>query len=277
MARLHPDRAKLRLQRLKDLEEYQRDYYARKHRKPPTPILPKQEEKVRAKLEKAAVQPLTRKERLAPFHQLYKKYAKEHPKPQAPGTVGPEQYLRRGELVDKAAILANMLGSIDDVSEVLDTGVDILDKYVSGGQLNIYEGAEVDRGYSDLILSRDLQDEFGIDIKEVERLGKFLTGAIDVIEDVNYQNDFRRAVANGEIDLELGVRHARQLMANLSPSQNYRLFQGYNEDGISPASKAACRKFNWNEAFEAFELDDYGFGDVQESEFWAWFRELFYS
>src|ERR1035437_9550835 len=76
MARLHPDRAKLRLQRLKDLEEYQRDYYARKHRKPPTPILPKQEEKVRAKLEKAAVQPLTRKERLAPFHQLYKKYPK---------------------------------------------------------------------------------------------------------------------------------------------------------------------------------------------------------
>lgn len=187
--------------------------------------------------------------------------------------------LPRGDLVDRIAVLANVIG-IDDVADELETNQDIIDNLLQGGRLNYLSAREIESGYENLN-----PDE--IDLDYVEREAAVLQDTLKAI-DISLANIFRQAVINGDVNLDEIWERGHSLLGSVL-TQGRQLdkilesYQEYIETGSYPCWNAEQQKFlrktdkiDLNEMFAAYEADEHEIWDIEDSEFWAWFRELFY-
>lgn len=181
--------------------------------------------------------------------------------------------LAEGQLIDKLAVLSNT-HTIDTTADVLDTDVDLLLKALQGGILNRLEKAELNEQYYHLVRDTELQNEYDVDIDNVEKNAAVLRSALTSIDDVDSIIIFRSAVADGEVSLEK-LEQGVSLFGNLTRGQLSKILDAWveNQTGALTTSRA----FDLDEMFDAYlEGDGGNFWDIEDSEFWAWFRELFY-
>lgn len=180
--------------------------------------------------------------------------------------------LPEGTLLDKLSVLSN-LHTTETASEILDTDSDLLIKAIQGGTLNRLEQAELNEQYYHLVRDTELQDEYEVDIDYVEREAAVLRSALTSIDDINSIIIFRNAVADGEVSLDK-LEKGVSLFGNLTRGQLGKILDAFveNKSGIL----ATAREFDLDEMFDAYEDDNADFWDIEESDFWAWFRELFY-
>lgn len=196
--------------------------------------------------------------------------------------------LPEGSTADKIAILISQL-EYDRAAEALDVDETLLDKVVGGTQLNRLERYEIEEQLSHLMRDEELQSEYDVDVDFIEKNASHLTDTIR-LKNVDDQNIIRGGIADGDIDLDKFTR-AISLFRDLNNSQLGRILDAYADQkkgipiyhvkrdkktGLIQMTKRKVRQFDINEMFDAAELDDYHIMDVEESEFWAWFRELFY-
>lgn len=180
--------------------------------------------------------------------------------------------LQEGTLLDKLAVLSN-LHTTETAAEILDTDADLLIKAIQGGALNRLEQAELTEQYYYLVRDEDLQDEYEVDIDYVEREAAVLRESLKLMDDINSMIIFRNAVADGEVSLDK-LEKGYTLFGNLTRGQLGKILDAFveNQSGMLTTS----RKFDLDEMFDAYEGDGQDFWDIEESDFWAWFRELFY-
>lgn len=72
----------------------------------------------------------------------------------------------------------------------------------------------------------------------------------------------------------LKTRKNYNLFGNLTSGQLGKILDAWVENHTG--SLTTSRNFDLDEMFDAFDEDGNDFWDLEESEFWAWFRELFY-
>ncbi len=190
--------------------------------------------------------------------------------------------LPEGTLIDKLAVLAN-LNTIDTASEILDTDVDLLLKAIEGYRLNRLEQERLRGSYSELYQDPNLQNQYNIDIDYVEREAAILTDSIKEV-DLELAQIFRNVVSNGEIDLDTFDKGYHLLGGTLPRNQLARILESYQELAekgfyttyIDGKEVHRTNKIDLNEMFEMYEADGFDIWNIEDSEFWEWFRELFY-
>ncbi len=193
-----------------------------------------------------------------------------------------------GNEIDGAAILFNMYGE-DEAAEILNTDLDILLKAIQGGQLNRLETARIKEGYNHIRRDEDLISEYDIDIDKLDDYTATLTDSVSSMRKDN-ADLFRQLIADGDVDLEKYER-ASLLLSDLSiPNTEYLSTildeWSYQQEHGKPSTvrdrdgNLIKRKmFEINDIFDNY-FDDTENGvsiwDIDESTFWAWFREIFY-
>lgn len=192
--------------------------------------------------------------------------------------------LPEGSLLDKIAVLINDL-QYEQAGEALDVDLDLIEHAIKGGVLNRLQQEELRGAYSDVYRDRELQREYDIDIQYVEDQAAIITDAIRQ-KDIDNQNTIREGVADGEIDLEKFTRNkgGTRILRQLNNTQLGRILDAFaNQKRGVPNIKyvdgeaVPVRHFDINEMLDAAELDGYDItSEVEDSQFWAWFRELFY-
>lgn len=195
--------------------------------------------------------------------------------------------LPEGSLADKIAVLINKL-TYDTAADILDVDDTLLDKVVTGTKLNRHERYEIEEQFSHLMRDAEVQDEYDIDTEYIESKASLLTHTIQE-KDIDDQNVIREGIADSDIDLEKFSK-AVSIFPQLNNAQLARILDTYadqkrgvttyhhkrDEDTGLLHKGRKMRAFDINEMFDAAALDDYDISNVSESEFWAWFRELFY-
>lgn len=178
--------------------------------------------------------------------------------------------LPEANLLDKIAVLSNIL-DYEQASEILDTDEDLLLKALQGGALNRYELEEIRGQYSQVYRDSQLQDDFGIDIDNVEQKASILTDALKALDDLDSMLIFRNAVADGEVSLDK-LEKGYGLFKDLTRSQAGAILDKWlqNQSG----NIVTTRGFDLDEMFDMYFADGGDFWNIDESLFWEWFREL---
>lgn len=170
---------------------------------------------------------------------------------------------------NKLAILTNQLGGYDEVERVIGVDQELVQRAVEGQQLTSIQQAEIETGFNQLYLDKELALDNGIDINAIESLSKDLSDTVNFFYDQDAENRFRQGVADGVVDAN-DLADGGTLFANLTSSQIDKVLSLLETD---EASDEISNLFS-------FYLQDYysevDFWDVQDSLFWEWFRETFY-
>lgn len=179
---------------------------------------------------------------------------------------------------DRVAILANEYG-IENTAEMLGLDTDFVDNILQGFIPTIKQSAQLEHAYTGLQLEND-----EINFAEVEHYANNLEQAMIFANEVDFvgtkfKDTLRYSVANQQIDIK---KH----LENTGAAPSYFLFA----DGLTPAHKEKIFAFllegnDADEMFEAYNEDRDTFGTIwfdneqgmQESHFWKWFRDTFYS
>lgn len=177
-------------------------------------------------------------------------------------------------LVDRLSILVGEL-DYENAAEILATSEDLIQKAIEGNRLNMLEDAELNEGYSHLLRDRQLQDDFDINSNTIEHRAQVLARIL-AQRDADISLNLRTAIADGDIDLEK-IDQWQIPIRELTNTQLSKILDAWfdNQSGNNLVTNKA---FTFDEMFEAMELDDWDIitQDLEDSEFWAWFRELFY-
>lgn len=184
--------------------------------------------------------------------------------------------LPRGDLYDEIAVLANIAGGIDEAADILDVDVEWLVNLFLGGNLNRMQERELEGQYRDFARDVNAHELFDIDIDYVEQEAAIVKETRRLIDDVESGDILRQAIAESNLTLEK-LNKGFTLFDNLTRSQTGKILDAWVEQqglyydfGIEPT-------FSLDDMFDVYGDDNNNFWDMEESEFWAWFRELFYS
>ncbi len=182
-----------------------------------------------------------------------------------------------GDLIDEITVLSNLYG-IDEASEILDVDVNSIDDLLSGFKLNRLQQDEIEGGWLDVRRDKNLIQEYDIDIPYIDKQSAIIKAALDSIETVDNKNIFRKAVAEQDLDLDK-IDEGRLLFKNLTNGQLGKILEAWSEQQqrIADTGIETDDAINLNDMFDSFFDDGADFWDIEESMFWAWFREIFYS
>lgn len=192
-------------------------------------------------------------------------------------------------IIDKAAIIANVYG-IDGAADLLGVDEDLLDYGLRGNRLDRRQIALIQRGYDDAIIN-----ELDIDFDKVEAFAEKLKSAIEAVNEERYEGDrlknlFRYVVAEGKFDIEKGFESINNHPVWESLMDTGKSHKG-GGGGTTPAVKRMLLEWMVDEdtskeavdtMLEWWRLDlEYlpsaDEENIEDSLFWAWFRELFYA
>lgn len=154
--------------------------------------------------------------------------------------------------IDKLAVAANLLGGFDELSNILGVDENLLEKAIGGFTLGSRQSETLTDAFNDAI-AENLIDE-----REVNKLTTSVQSAT-LRNNTQIKDGFRLAIANGQVDLDELDNYTT--LKNLTEAQLEPLIEWLSEDVSRKASEFLDLAFSW---------------DVQESEFWKWFREIFY-
>lgn len=229
------------------------------------------------------------------------------------GSFQPIDYLPRDlriELTDELAILNNIYD--EDTAEFLDVDNDVLHRALQGYRLNRHEAAELNEGVSaaklddDLIGDFDPGDEVWDAVKDYydsrphvksfsrltenqkseafwdyfDRESRLMRKAINALRNnEDSQSIFRQAVASGEVELR-NLDRAHMLFGEsmFTPKVQEKILFAWadNQEDGGTFAVSSSKHFTLNEMFELYDTDEQ-FTGINESVWWAWFRELFYA
>lgn len=162
--------------------------------------------------------------------------------------------------VNKLAVFVNQAGGIDSAANIIGIEPELLQRAIENQDLNVFETAEIETAFNQLYLEPELAFENDIDLDELENAASELD-LIDIfIDNENLISDFKQLYANGEID---NLDAFKEMAANL----NTRFLEATIE-WIKQGNDAS-------ELFDNYETGG-NFWDLDDSEFWAWYRETFY-
>lgn len=174
----------------------------------------------------------------------------------------------------KLAILVNMLDGYDEAESATGVPAELIQKAIEGEQLTGYENALLETGFNKLYL----EDDRGLDLDDLfgMRQTKFgeptaegtttglLDKTLDFLDRTDLQNEFRALVADGSVDLG-DLETGFGLFANLTSHQAEMVL-----DGLRSGDADA------GEMFAAYLADGMDFWNIEDSDFWEWFRDTFY-
>jgi hypothetical protein len=159
--------------------------------------------------------------------------------------------------INRLAVFIAEVG-YNDAERLMGIDADLLQKAVAGETLSNYEEALIDNGYSGFTLVN--HEENYVDMDYINQVSDKLDLAVGFINDSELADSFRESLSFGQVDLDSLVENYG-LFANLSIRQMEDLFDWLSDDDNRNAKDFLDLEFSWN-------LDD--------SEFWEWFREVFY-
>ena len=176
-------------------------------------------------------------------------------------------------------MLSNEYG-IEDTSEILDVDIDLLDRYIAGGRITPMERDNIEGGFLDMRRDTEIKDLYNINVPKLDQDSAIVHRELGYIgSDIN-RDTIRLAIAEQEIDID-NFGQKGLLFRNLTDgSQLGRILDGYREQQIAILEGKAIpedKLIDLDEMFEMFIADGMDIWDVEESQFWAWFREIFYS
>lgn len=177
--------------------------------------------------------------------------------------------VRAANIWNTIAVLANALGGVDVVADVLDVPIDNVIQVVQGQNLNQSDRMDLEDSYYSLVTDLSLQDSLGINTDEIDYHATVVRDMEQLISpgegyerSLYLSHQLRAMVANGRIDLkELAASY--MIFANLNTKYVEAIF-GWIDEGGDPAE------------FFASYIAGEKFWDLENSTFWAWFREVFY-
>lgn len=166
-------------------------------------------------------------------------------------------------LLDKLAIISNELGGMDETAELLGVDTTLIEYALEGGILTRSQQAELQRSYADFELNYQAQQDYALDLDIIDEQAETLRTAEKFINDNDLASDFRYAVSEGLITLD-ELENGYGLFADLPPKQTEMIIN-WLVDGNSASG------------FINAYLNDDNIWDIEDSEFWEWFRDVFYS
>jgi len=165
--------------------------------------------------------------------------------------------------LQKLAVLINDLGGYDVASDALGIDENILHYAVEGNALDRIQDAQLTSAYANLELDNEIQNEYGIDFDNIDTVADDLQTLEFFTGDIERANDIRELVADGKIDLD-DVQSNYGLFADLNERHQDKLIEFIKDGGDA------------REFFEAYENDG-DIWDIEDSDFWEWYRDTFYS
>lgn len=163
--------------------------------------------------------------------------------------------------LNKLAVFLSEFG-YDESESLFNLDADLLQKAVAGESLSEYETALLDNAYSNLILA---ETDF-IDFQSINETASNLETALSLINDAELADSFRESFSFGQVDAEI-FNDTWQLFGNLSYSQTAMLVDWLSDNP----------DLNASEFLTAYLVDGGDiWEDVSDSEFWEWFRTVFY-
>ena len=162
--------------------------------------------------------------------------------------------------INRLAVFVSDLG-YDEAESLTGIDADLLQKAIAGESLSAYEEALIDNGYSKAVLENDNY----VDFDGLNAVADRLDLALRFIEDVDLQDSFRESVSFGQVDLD-SLDSGFGLFTQLTENQIGMLVDWLSDDDAR----------NAKEFFDAYINDDFDIHDIEESEFWEWFRSVFY-
>lgn len=162
--------------------------------------------------------------------------------------------------INRLAVFVSDLG-YDEAESLTGIDADLLQKAIAGENLSAYEEALIDNGYSKAVLENDNY----VDFDGLNAVADRLDLALRFIEDVDLQDSFRESVSFGQVDLD-SLDSGFGLFTQLTENQIGMLVDWLSDDDTR----------NAKEFFDAYINDDFDIRDVEDSEFWEWFRSVFY-
>src|ERR1043165_3136196 len=104
--------------------------------------------------------------------------------------------------------------------------------------------------------------ETGIDEEVYQRAIEH--GDLTRLEEAEIDRNFAEFLASADADTSEQLRLGEALFMNLTDRQIDKIFTEVTGGG-----------YDFRDALDAFERDDENIGNVEDSEFWAWFREFY--
>jgi|CXWL01.1.fsa_nt_gi hypothetical protein len=174
--------------------------------------------------------------------------------------------------LSELTIITTRSGGYEESAELLDIDADLIERAITGKSLSRLEKLEIDQAVAGYISNLDNPN----DANDLLSTAGTLTASEAFISDNDNSILLRTALVEGLIeqsDLEQGY----SLFANLSQGQQGNIF-GILQDGIDGGHKEKESAIkDLREMFDGYYADDMDInGDVNESAFWEWFREVFY-
>jgi hypothetical protein len=173
--------------------------------------------------------------------------------------------------LSKLALLANELGGIDEVAELLNVDENDLQFALEGGKLEPRRSRVITRAYLDFEDDEDLQKKYNIDLDKINKVQtEALDQAIEYMPEKQYQDIFRFAFAEGRIsqdyletDKTAKVR-GYDLFAYLGLHQVDAVMNWVNEG--NSLDDVLAKWIN--------DIEIGGGMMPKDSLFWDWFKEL---
>lgn len=170
---------------------------------------------------------------------------------------------------NKIAVLSNQLGGLDELENVIQVPAELLQKAINGEPLTRFESEDIDSGIlklTDRGASSDIAIDNGIDINDINTLAETMDLTERIMQDSIAMEKYRQLVAMGALDAT-DIRDNWTIFGNLTNAQTNKVL-----DAAINSDRPDLRAM-----FQAYQADEGDiFGDLEESEFWAWFREMFY-
>ena len=172
---------------------------------------------------------------------------------------------------NKIAVLSNQLGGLDELENVIDVPAELLQKAINGEPLTRFEIEQVDEGLQRLgryNISSDIALDHGIDLSDVNTVSD-AAAFVDFQADADISAQYRQIIADGLLDFD-DIVSAKTMFGELSNKQTSMMFDKILEMDAPDARDVFQRYIRDGESGGIFSKD------LKDSEFWAWFREMFY-
>lgn len=184
-------------------------------------------------------------------------------------------------LSTKLALLVNLYGGVDALAEELEIPEEIIESSISGGHLSRGENAELNRAFAEYEL-RTTDDLDTIDALEERIESRYLHK--NAIVDPLFWTVIREEIANGnlefsdfEINKKAGVAPMDMFLDITTPSMQSMILSYL----LMPEEEKRERGgLSFHEILQKYVNDRIKSGGlgigITDSEFYAWFREIFY-
>lgn len=183
--------------------------------------------------------------------------------------------LPEGDLFDKIAVLSNMADGFDEAAEILDVEPDLILSAITSSRMHRLQLDELQEQFSHFRRDTDEQDLFGINIEYLDQQASVLHEAERLVNAEGGNEDLaqilREAVGYNAIDLDK-LNNCIGVLGDLTSSQLGRVLESWADSNF-------VGDIDLNQMFDLYLLDgrDILSGKLEDSLFWAWFRELFYA